>query len=183
RAEDVEVAKRDRLERIDAAEADGVALGGELCDRVRRDRVRRLRLDARERPRVPVYRRARGDDDPPHALVARGEEDVQRALDVDGARRQRVLHRARHRRQRALVEDDLDAARRRVHALVAPELALDELDVALDVREVVAAAGREVVEDADVVAALEQAADEIRADEPGAAGDQHLHGYRSATTW
>src|SRR5207244_9942823 len=35
-------------------------------------------------------------------------------------------------------------------------------------------AGREVVEHTDVVAALEQPADEVRADEPCAAGDEHL---------
>src|SRR5206468_11628731 len=100
---------------------------------------------------------------------------------VGGARRERVLHGAGTGRQRALVEDDLAAARGGVHALVAPQRSLDELDVALDVGEVVAVAGGEVVEHAHLVAALEQAADEIGADEAGAPGDQNLHG--SATTW
>src|SRR5919197_239910 len=183
RAEDVEVPERHGLERVDAAEAHAVALGGELRDRVGRDRVGRLRLDARQRARVPVHRRARRDDHAAHALVARGEEDVERALDVHRARRQRVLHGARHGRQCALVEDDLDAARRGVHALVAPQLALDELDLALDVGKVLAAPGGEVVQHAHVVAALEQAADEVRADEAGPTGDEDLNLYGSATTW
>ncbi len=42
--------------------------------------------------------------------------------------------------------------------------------------EVLPAAGREVVEHVNVVAALEQSVDEIRADEAGAAGDEDSHG-------
>ena len=88
------------------------------------------------------------------------------ALEVE-----RVLHRARHRAERAEVEDDLGAANGVVHALVAAQLALDDLDV--EAGEVRAVAGREVVEHAHLVAALEQRPDEVRADEAGAAGDEH----------
>ena len=66
------------------------------------------------------------------------------------------------------MEDDLDAAHGRVDALVRAQVALDELDVVLEPGEVGPAAGREVVEHADVVAAREQRADEVRADEPAA---------------
>ena len=179
-AEDVEVAERHRLERVDAAEADAVALGGELRDAVRRDRIGVRGLHARELARVAVDRGGRREDDAADALVARRQQDVQRPLDVDGARRQRVLDGAGDGRKRAEVEDELDAAGRVVHALVAPQLALDDLDV-VEPDEVAAVAGREVVEHAHLVAALEQAADEIGADEAGAPGDQNLHG--SATTW
>ena len=79
------------------------------------------------------------------------------------------------------MEHDLDAARRSVHALVAPELALDDLDVVRELREVRAVAGGEVVEHADVVAALDQRADEVGADESAPAGDEDFHG--SAATW
>ncbi len=71
--------------------------------------------------------------------------------------------------------DDLDAARRVVHALVAPELALDDLDRVDDLREVRPVAGGEVVEHAHLVAAREQRAHEVRADEARPAGDEHLH--------
>ena len=82
------------------------------------------------------------------------------------------------------MEDDLDAAHGGVHALVRAEVALDDLDLAAERREVPAAARREVVEDADVVAALEERRDEVRADEPGAARDEGArHGAFSATTW
>ena len=77
--------------------------------------------------------------------------------------------------------DDLDAADGVVHALVAAQLALDDLDV--EPVEVRAAAGREVVEHAHVVAALEQRAHEVRADEARTAGDERLRHSLTATTW
>jgi len=69
------------------------------------------------------------------------------------------LDRAGNTAERAEVEDDLDAAHRVVHALVAAQLSLDDLDV--EAFDVAAVAGGEVVEDAHVVAALEQLAHEI----------------------
>src|ERR687891_1305812 len=166
RSEDVEVAQDDRLERVvHAREADAVALGGELRDPVRRDRIRRHRLAQRQLRPVPVDRRGRREDDPADALVARGEQHVERALDVDRARRERILDRARNRSEGAEVEDELDASYRVMHALVAPELPLDELDVPVQPREVRAVASREVVEHAHVVAAGEQRAYEVRAEE------------------
>ena len=59
-------------------------------------------------------------------------------------------------------------------ALVRAEVAFDHLDVVEELGEVLAAAGREVVEHAHGVAAGEQRADEIRADEAGAARDENL---------
>ena len=44
--------------------------------------------------------------------------------------------------------------------------------VGLQVRE--APAGREAVEHGDAIVALEQRVDEMRTDEPGAAGDEHV---------
>ena len=37
--------------------------------------------------------------------------------------------------------------------------------------------GRQVVEDEDLVAALEQRLGQVRPDEPGAAGNQHTHQF------
>src|SRR5581483_12375332 len=82
----------------------------------------------------------------------------------------------RHRAERAEVEDGVDAADGVVDALVGAELALDDLDV--EPAQVRAAAGREVVEHANGVAALEQRAHEVRADEAGAAGDEDEPAHR-----
>ena len=67
--------------------------------------------------------------------------------------------------------DDVDAADGVVDALVAAQLALDDLDRRSPSR-FARDPGREVVEHAHLVAALEQRADEVRADEAGAAGDE-----------
>ena len=77
--------------------------------------------------------------------------------------------------------DDLGAAHGVVHPLVAAQLPLDDLDVGEQIRQVGAVAGGEVVEDADVFAALDERANEIRADETTAARDEHFHGV--AVTW
>ena len=77
------------------------------------------------------------------------------------------------------MEHELDAAHRVVHALVRAELALDDLDA--ETVQVRAVARREVVEHAHVVAALEQGAHEVRADEAAAPGDERLHSSPPAT--
>jgi hypothetical protein len=60
-----------------------------------------------------------------------------------------------------------------MHALVGTELALDDLD--LEALEIGPIAGREVVQHAHFVSALDERVHEIRADEPGSAGDECLH--------
>ena len=81
------------------------------------------------------------------------------------------------------MEDDLDSAHRVVHALVAPQLALDNLELLDDVGEVSSVAGGEVVEHAHGVALLEQPAREVRADESAAPGDENALAHATAVTW
>src|SRR5438270_2528993 len=173
RPEDVEVPESDRLEGlVHATEADAVALRRELRDPVRRDRVGGQRLVHRTLVLRAVDRRRRGEDDAPDSLVARREQHVQGSLDVHRARGQRVLHRSRNRAERTEVIDDLRAAHGVVHALVAAQLAFDDLDV--EAFEVRAVPGGEVVEHAHRVAALDQPADDVRPDEACASGDEHF---------
>ena len=171
--EDVEVAQRHRLEPVDLMEAEAVALGCELRDGVRRQRRDELELRAGKRVRVAVDRRRGSEDDTPDALVSRREKDVERSLDVDGTRRQRIVHGARNGRQRPEVEDDLGPADGVVDALVAAQVAFDDLDVVLEPFEVGTPAGGEVVEHPDVVALLQQRANEVRPDESCTACDEN----------
>src|SRR5207248_5551484 len=101
----------------------------------------------------------------PRALVTCRQEHVQRSFDVDGAGRQRVLNRARYRGQSALVEDDFDSAHRAMDTLVAPELTFHHLDLSVQFAQIGSVAGREVVDDANLIAPLEQGPDEVRPDE------------------
>ena len=73
------------------------------------------------------------------------------------------------------VEDDLGrrAPDQVAHRLGVADVELDELGAGADrAVEVLAPAGREVVENGHLVAPLEQGVDEVRADEAGAARDQ-----------
>jgi hypothetical protein len=68
-----------------------------------------------------------------------------------------------------------------VHSLVAAQLAFHDLDIEpFEIRPV---SRGEVVEHADVVAALEQGADQVRADEACATGDEHERHQATASTW
>ena len=86
--------------------------------------------------------------------------------------------------ERALVEDDLDAAHRGVDALVAAQLALDDLDSSTTRRGSARLPVEKLSSTRTVVAALEQRADEVRADEAGAAGDEDARpAHATAVTW
>lgn len=173
-AEDVEVAKRHRFEAVDLMKRAAVALGGQLCHRVGTDRQRRHVLALRQLGVRAVGRRRRREDDPPHPLVACGEQDVQGADHVRGITGQRVLDRAGYRGESGLMEDEVATANRVVHALVALDVTFDELDVVEQPGEVFAVASGEVVKDAHTVAIRKQARDQARPDEAGTAGYERL---------
>ena len=124
---------------------------------------------------VAVDRRRRREDDASHARVARCEQDVERPGDVRGVAGQRIGHRPRNGRQRGLVEDDLAAGDRVVDTLVALDVALDELDVAVEGHDVRAPAGGEVVEDPDAMPERCEPCSEVGADEAAPSGDQDAH--------
>ena len=87
-------------------------------------------------------------------------------------RDQRGLDAAGDRRQRPEVVDDADPADRPRDGRRVGQAALDDLDGRAEVGEVRPQAGAEVVEHADRPAAADQVLDQVRADEPGPAGDQ-----------
>ena len=58
---------------------------------------------------IAVGRARRGVDEALDAGVARGDQHVEEAGGVGGVRAQRILDRARHRAERGLVQDDVDA--------------------------------------------------------------------------
>ena len=74
------------------------------------------------------------------------------------------------RRRAGEVVDLVDLEQDGLDDVVADHL---EVGVGEVVHDVVLAAGEEVVDDDDAVAALEEAVDEVAADEAGAAGDEH----------
>ena len=75
------------------------------------------------------------------------------------------------------MEDDVDAGGRALDGREVADVALDHLAAsgrALEERQVRAEAAREVVEDAHRAAVGDEALDEVRPDEAGAAGDERV---------
>ena len=177
---DVAVAQDDRRQAVEALVPAAVGLGAELALPVGGHRPGLGRLGRGHDVGLAVDRAARRRVH--HALDAaqpRGLEHVDRADDVDPRVPRRVLDRLAHIDLRGQVEDDV-GPRRGEHAAHAPRVA----DVGLleagaprqRAAEVLALAGGQVVDDRDLVAAIEERVDEVRADEAGAAGDQGTHG-------
>ena len=82
------------------------------------------------------------------------------------------VHRDRHRHQRRQVDDDVVAGQPVLQLGFLLEVALDEDGTA---RHHLAVAGREVVEDGDLVAGSSRTLAHVAADEAGAAGDEYSH--------
>ena len=72
------------------------------------------------------------------------------------------------------------ASKTATRRLAVADVELVELDPAAPgALEVLGLAGREVVDDGHLVAAVEQGVDEVRADEAGSAGHERTHGGAS----
>ena len=174
RAVDVRVAERDEREVVLGVVEERVQLPRALADAVGAHRVRRMGLGRGKLFLLPVHRAARRDEeDAADVRLTRGLEEVDRAEDVDACVEQRVGDRAADvhlrgvmaQRGRTLVADELDGLR-----LDHVELVKARLRV-----QVLALAGREIIDHEHVVAGGDERVDDVRADEPGAARDQDLH--------
>ena len=118
------------------------------------------------------------------------DADVERRLDHLVGAQQVHLHGRHgvaidgvHAGDRRAVNDDVAAFHRPPHRVVVHHVALDEVQVrmSLDVRELDGIAMQVVVDD-DVVV-VQQTLDQIRTDEPGAAGDAHALARQSHWTF
>jgi hypothetical protein len=115
-----------------------------------------------------------------HLRVARGEHDVQEAEDVGLVAGHGVGHGARHGAERALVQDEIHTGARLVAEVADAQISIEEAeafplaggDEVLELVEVLAMPGGEVVEAHDALIKFEQVLDEVGADEAGGPGDE-----------
>src|SRR5262249_43591353 len=134
---------------------------------------------------VAVDRGRRRVDDTTNARATRRLQHVQRAGDVVVVGAKGVLHRAGNRTHRRLMEDDVDAARGRLHGVEVADVALDRGEGGGEAPaelEVGATARREIVEDADPMTLAEETTGDVGADEAGAAGDQKQRRHEAILT-
>ena len=152
---------------MDAVPAGEVLLGAELRDAVRRERPER-RVLGRGAVALAVDRAARRREDDLRAGAPRRLEHLDGADDVDGRVVVGPRDRGHHVGLRGEVEDDV----RRAEVEAVADVPLDERGGGV---QVLALAGREVVDRDDLVAALDEPVDEVRPDEPGSTGDDRPH--------
>src|SRR6185436_8023002 len=99
------------------------------------------------------------------------DEDVERRRDVGAVRREGIVHRPRHGRNRRLVEHVVHPGARSHGERLVGEVAFEKLRGFDDV-EIRAFAGDEAVGNADTMPASEEFFREMRTDESRAAGDE-----------
>ena len=154
-------------------------LGRQLGAGVRAQRPRRRGLGDGQLRGIAVHGAAGGE----HEALGPGldglADGVDRAPVGDGVAAHGVLHRLRDGRHGREVHDGLAAVDRVAHPHLVAHVPLDHLQAGAPLGrqrpgavEVLVLAGAEVVQHAHVGAAREQRVDDVRSDEPGAAGDQ-----------
>ena len=79
------------------------------------------------------------------------------------------------RRPSGLVEDELGAASRRPDLIGTAHVPFHDFELGLEPGQIGPPPGREVIEYPDLIAAVDQPADEVRADEAGTSCDKDLH--------
>src|SRR5581483_9244474 len=153
-----------------------VAAGLRRRVRARRpERVVLLARDAFGHVAVDLVRRYLDEAD---ARLPSEAEQLVRADDVGLDELGRAQDRAVDVRLRGEVDDGAGPGRGGSDGSEVADVALDELAVAtVEVRPV--ARVRQLVEDDDLVAGGHEALREVRADEPGTAGDEHAHGPKA----
>src|SRR5439155_4085948 len=159
------------------AEDAHVMLAGDLGDPIRTDRVQGLGLRHGLPQGVAVDSPARGGEDDLSATGGDGGlHHVHGAEHIDGRVPERIRGRARHQCLRREMEDDA-----RCEPLADPHHFLEIADVGLDEFgarvNVDARAGREVIDDTDLMTFGQQRVDQMRPDEARATGDQRAHQY------
>ena len=104
--------------------------------------------------------------------VTAGEQNVQRAVEIDQGGLNRILHGARHRSQCGEVDDVVNSGKKRADGFKIANVRLTEVDFAPDLGEILLVTGRKVVENADGFSASNQLFHHVRADESCATGNQ-----------
>ena len=149
-----------------------VEFAHQFRDTVRRDRRRRHVLAFGKGGSVAVDRGGTGEDDTTNSGVARGQEDIQGAIDVNVIGFGRVLNRAGDGGARGKMQDNFGSAARTIERGAIGDRTDDQINLAAHSGEIGFATRGKVVEHGHGVAAADQFVHRIRADESGAARDQ-----------
>src|SRR5215212_1529169 len=148
-----------------------VALPRQLGDPVGGDRELRVVLGCRESALLTVYGPAGGgEDNPPHVVLDAALKEAYRSKDVDFGVEVRLPNRPSNVHLGCLVAE-------RIRLEVLEDLGTPGADVLLvesrALRDVLAMAAGEVIDNGHLMAVLQKAVGYVRADKAGAPGQQH----------
>ncbi|MNF70025.1 hypothetical protein D3C84_519240 [compost metagenome] len=149
-----------------------VMFTGQLVRRIRRQRfLGRVFVDRLAFAIVAVDRCAGGKQHTFDAALAHGFADIQRTDEIALVRLHRIVHRRLHRRHGRQVHHGAATGHSPSHQRGIGDVADDQFDLGIVQRQVAALAGRQIIKDAHRMALGEQRVGQVRANEPGAAGD------------
>src|SRR5690606_11127849 len=106
-----------------------------------------------------------------HPCITGGDQNVQRARDVEFIGRQRIIDAAGHRWQRRLMKYVVHALKDRLERLTIGDADLVYFEVAVQMRDILAFACAKVVDDADAMTVFQQTFCDVGADEACASSD------------
>ena len=107
--------------------------------------------------------------------VAGCDEDVERAVDIDVIRVERIFHGTRYGGSGGKMQNVVSAFDRRLHSGQIGNTADAEIYLGANRGEIGFAAGGEIIEHYHFVISADKFVDNIRADEAGAAGNEIAH--------
>ena len=171
RSEDIEVAQADGFETVAVAPCTHQVFAGKLGVGVGRQRVRAHGLHLGEDGRVAVRAARRGVDQTTNAVSTRCFQDAHSAGDVDLVIKRWDFNTAGHAPHSGLVEDDFSAGNCGIEDGVIADAAADHLRGGGWALQVGLTAVGEVVQDANIGAALNQRVRDMAADEACTASD------------
>ena len=134
-----------------------------------------MALPAREFFGNSVDRGRSREDDSPNAIPGGGTHHLDGAVLVDVVRQSGLAQRPRNGRNRGLVEDHVGTGHRRVQGVSVEDACLGHGDCIAEPSQPGVLAGREIVDDTDVVAPRQETIDQVVSDEARAAGDERPH--------
>src|SRR5579871_6132607 len=165
RAEHIEVAQADGLQVISMRKSATVLFSCQLTDRIRRARAGTHGLLLGQGGCISINGRRRGEDETSHPGIARGDQQIERALYVDCVRRHGVFDGTGNGTERGEMIEGLYALTGLCAGLRVANVSLDHLDGWLDFCQVLSAAGGEIIQNPDLVPIRQKCANEMRPDE------------------
>ena len=175
RAENVEVPKTDVLQSINTAEDVGVKLTHVFGYAVGRNGFGLHGFDFGQGGRFAVSGRGGGEHHAFHFGVARGDQHVEGALDIDLVGFQGIFHRAGNGSARGEMQHVIGFLHGAAYGFEVVDAALDEGNFVADLGEIFFLAGGEIVEDHHAFAAADEFFDGVGADKARATGNDVSH--------